>query len=466
MQPTNQGLSLEEWKEARQKYGRQYAIMQDMIQLGFLTLSPTELETLKEGMARQQQLGREIGKITRELNDLPNVESILKKIRAARIERVRQERAIRKAQRAVEAANQKKAQKQRRRTTPFYLGEGVSAGLKFEGTDYARLNLQKLPIIDNASQLAAAIGISDGQISWLCYHRKASTIDHYQRFRIPKKSGGYRLISSPKPLLRKAQEWILDTILEKIPVHDAAMAFRAKRSIVDNAELHHGNQTIIRLDMKDFFPSIKFRRVKGLFRCFGYNEGVATLLALLCTDSARLEAKLDDKTYHVALGERYLPQGACTSPALTNIICKRLDARMAGLCKKLDFIYSRYADDIVLSNSDPKKDVKQILKWTKEIVEDESFVLHPDKLNVMRPHQRQTVTGVVVNERIGISRRDLRLFRSFLHHYEQEGQAAMSARIGKDALEYAKGYWSFIQMVNQEQAAKLANRHPWLKEKD
>ena len=110
------------------------------------------------------------------------------------------------------------------------------------------------------------------------------------------------------------------------------MAFRPGRSISDNAKAHQYGGVIIRIDLKDFFPSIKFPRVKGIFKSFGYSEGVATLFALVCTDAARIQAELDGKKYYVALSERYLPQGACTSPSLTNIICRiksiKIDIKM------------------------------------------------------------------------------------------------------------------------------------------
>lgn len=457
--------SLEEWKENMRLYGRQYAIMQDIMRLGFLKLSPEEMKIMEEAVKQQQLLYTEVRKIDAALRKLPDVEEILKKIRIARIERVRKERAARKIRKAEEQKAKQKQQKAQRLKTPFYLGEGVSAGLKFDESQTDKLQALGLPELKDASDLAALSGLNEGQWSWLCYHRKAAGIDHYQRFRIPKRSGGVRLISAPKPLLRKAQEFVLDQILEKIPLHEAAMAFRAKRSIVDNAQLHQQNQTIIKMDLKDFFPSIKFRRVKGLFQSFGYNEGIASMLALVCTDSARAEAKVRDKVYHVALSERYLPQGACTSPALTNIICKRMDARLQGLCEKMGFTYSRYADDMVFSHPDPEVQTGRLIQWIQKIIKDESFELHPDKLKVMRPHQRQAVTGVVINEQVAISRKDLRNFRSFLHHYEMEGAEAMSAKLGRNAENYAQGYWAFIHMVNPEQAGRLLEKHPWLKGK-
>lgn len=456
-------LDPQTWRDLMRKYGRSYVEMEDMKRLGFLDITEKELEELKEGLAELQKLRRKERQLNQELAKLPDVESMLAKVRKKRIERVKQERAIRKAEKAKALAAKKVTDKQQRLKTPFYLGAGVSSGLKFEGSQVEQLKKTKLPLLENAEDIATAMELSPAQISWLSYHRGTATIDHYKRFKIPKSKGGFRTIAAPKRILRHAQEWILKEILEKIPLHDAAIAFRKGRSIVDNAQAHKNGGVIIRLDLKDFFPSIKFNRVKGVFKSFGYNEGVATIFALICTDAARIAATLDDKTYYVALTERYLPQGACTSPTLTNIICKRLDSRLTGLCQKFDFTYTRYADDMVISHLNSQTDIRPVLKSTQKIIAEEGFLLHPDKLKVMRPHQRQSVTGIVVNQQPNISRRDLRNFRSFLHHYEKEGAAVMTARLGKDATNYAQGYLSYIHMVNPQTAQKIIVKHPFLK---
>ena len=143
---------------------------------------------------------------------------------------------------------------------------------------------------------------------------------HYHRYEIAKKTGGVRCISAPKPALAAAQRWVLDQILRRLEPEPQAHGFVPGRSIVTNAAPHAGKAVVCNLDLKDFFPSITFRRVKGLFRKLGYGEHVATLLALLCTEPPRVPVELDGKTYHVALGARVLPQGACTSPAITNAL--------------------------------------------------------------------------------------------------------------------------------------------------
>jgi retron-type reverse transcriptase len=183
----------------------------------------------------------------------------------------------------------------------------------------------------------------------------------------------------------------------------------------------------------------------------------------MCTDALRFSAKLEGKQYFVALGERYLPQGACTSPAITNLICRKLDNRLSKLSNKLEWKYTRYADDMVFSSSNKDADLKHILGLSKKIIGEENFIIHPDKTMVMRGHQRQTVTGVVVNnDEIRISRRDMRNFRAFLHQYEQKGAAEMTKQLGKDATAYGKGYLAFVQMINPAQAEKFKAKYAWL----
>lgn len=454
--------SIKIFNEQIQKYGREYAITQDMIRLGFLNLSGEELTELKEGMVKLNKLGREQSKLRKELGQLPDVESMLKEVRRLRIERVKKEGVLKKEAREKVAREKKEAERVWRIANPPHLGAEISKGLKFQHVEDHKLVDSALPVINNAEDLAGALGVPANMISWLSFHRKAATIDHYHRFKIPKSKGGYRTIASPKPMLRKAQDWVLENILNVIPLHEAAMAFRVGCSIKENAKRHQNGGIIIRIDLKDFFPSIKFPRVKGIFKSFGYNEGVATILALICTDAARREVTLDNKKYFVALSKRYLPQGACTSPTLTNIICRKLDRRLTGLSTKLGFTYTRYADDLVFSHSNPQVAIGFLIICIQKIIREEGFEIHPDKTQVMRPHQRQSVTGVVVNEQLTVSRKDLRNFRSFLHHYEKEGEMHMTKKLGKNATSYAQGYWAFIYMINPEKAMKLLTKHKWL----
>src|SRR5205814_542248 len=145
--------------------------------------------------------------------------------------------------------------------------------------------------------------------------------------------------------------------------------------------------------------------VKGLFHALGYGEHVATILALLCTEPPRVPVELDGKTYHVSLGTRVLPQGACTSPAITNALCRRLDRRLDGLARKHGFAYTRYADDLTFSGDTPAA-IDRLRRDAERIIRDEGFRVNAKKTRIMRRGRRQTVTGVVVNDVLGLPRQE------------------------------------------------------------
>lgn len=442
--------------------GKEYYVMQEMLRAGFLKMPQADLDRMKIKLSELGKINQELAKLSKELKDIPDITPIIKEIRKNRIERVRAQRAIKKVEKAQKAIDRKAEISERRKSTPTYLGE-IAKGLKFDNTDVEKLKFNNLLIINDLKDLAEASGFTREELLWLCYHRQTATIDHYTRFQIPKRKGGMRNISSPKGKMRKAQTWVLENILQKIGIHQAAVAFQTGKSIVDNAQVHLQKSVLVRIDLKDFFPSVKFLRIKGLFQSFGYNTGISTVFALICTDAMRLGAKLGDEKFFVAIGERYLPQGACTSPAITNIICRKLDNRLSKLAEKMGFAYTRYADDMTFSHSDKSAELKSLLGITKKIIAEENFEINEEKTLVMRTHNRQSVTGIVVNNaEMRISRRDIKRYRAFLHQYSLKGAEEMSKKLGKNATQYAKGYLAFVQMVNPIQAEKFKKEYTWL----
>ncbi|RYF71468.1 MAG: RNA-directed DNA polymerase, partial [Cytophagaceae bacterium] len=292
-------------------------------------------------------------------------------------------------------------------------------------------------------------------------HRPVSTVNHYKSFYLPKKSGGKRLISAPMPRLKKAQLWILEHLLQKITPTEQAHGFTTGRSIVSNAQPHVGQEVVINVDLKDFFPTISFPRVKGLFMALGFSEQLATLLALLCTELPTYAVSLDGRTYYVATDERRLPQGAPTSPAISNLIAYRLDRRLQGMATRFGYAYTRYADDLTFSASDTAvKQVEQVLWSVNQIVESEGFTVHPDKISVMRKGSQQRVTGVVVNDKPGVDRATLRRFRALLHQISLTGWAGKSwggtaTNHQADLRNVVMGYANFVAMVKPEQGQAL-----------
>jgi RNA-directed DNA polymerase len=288
----------------------------------------------------------------------------------------------------------------------LHLGEGVFWSEDWDWDKYdhplaeERQAENDVPRIDKPAQLAELLKLKMHELRALTFHRDAARVLSYTRFTIPKSDGGERAIWAPSPTLKAAQRWILQEIVERLPVHGAAHGFLSGRSILTNAALHTDARVVVKMDLKDFFPTVTWKRVKGVFRKAGYREQIATLLALLCTEAPREVVEHNGQTYYIALGQRCLPQGAPTSPALTNALCLRLDRRITGLCNKLGWRYTRYADDLTFSlPADFKGDelINKLLGGVRAIVEDEGFVVHPDKTRVMRPSNTQRVTGLVVN---------------------------------------------------------------------
>ena len=178
---------------------------------------------------------------------------------------------------------------------------------------------------------------------------------------------------------------------------------------------------------------------------------MATVLALICTEPDVDEIELDGQRLYAKRGPRRLPQGAPTSPAMTNLICLRLDQRLSGLAAKLGFTYTRYADDMTFSASgEPAKKAGALLKFVGEIVTAEGFTVHPDKTRVMRCHRRQEVTGLTVNERIAVPRDTLRRFRALLHRIETTGPEGKRWGRGGNVLLSAAGFARFVQMVDAQ----------------
>jgi RNA-directed DNA polymerase len=461
-----QSLS-KDWRRQISELGLNRFETLEMLRLGFL--KPAQFEENEKAVGRLREAERDLrgansqlGVIDAQLANLGDIDEAIRGARSRRIERVRADSALRRTER--EAARAVRAQEvsERRRQHPTFLGRGVSRRLNFQGGNPRRLEELGVALLERFPDISNALVLTPERLQWLVYERAASAVDHYSRFEIPKRTGGKRLISSPKPILREAQEWVRRNVLSPLPVHSAAMAFRPGLSIVDNARIHAGALTIVRIDLKDFFPSISFRRVREFFELLGYNPGVATVLALICTDAQRVRLTLHGRTSIVAVGERALPQGACTSPDLANLIAARLDRRLAALAQKSGWAYSRYADDLVFSSSSEDASAHRLIRAVTNITSSERFVVNTSKTKIMRAPGRQAVTGLVVNNGVNLSRRDQRRIRAFFHQCETQGLDAVTQRIGKDAASVARGHYAYMHMISPQNAAQLRQKHPWL----
>jgi RNA-directed DNA polymerase len=222
----------------------------------------------------------------------------------------------------------------------------------------------------------------------------------YQEFSIPKRSGrGMRAIASPAPHLLALQRQILRRLLARLRTHDAAMGFEPGRSIVTNALPHVGRPVVLRFDIRDFFSSTSAQHVQRFFQAIGWDQAAARRLTELCTWRGAL------------------PQGAPTSPRLANLVNWRLDARLHGLATRHGAVYTRYADALTFSFVDDDRDrIKYVAYEVKQIVAGEGYRLNLRKLRIIRRHQQQRVTGLVVNERVNLPRSTRRRLRAVEHH--------------------------------------------------
>ena len=247
----------------------------------------------------------------------------------------------------------------------------------------------------------------------------------YQQFQIPKRSKGMRKILAPVGHLKTIQRQILRRVLGGLKTHPCATGFCRGHSIVTNALPHLGKAAIVRMDLKDFFPSITALRVNYYFRFIGWNAEAADLLTRLCTHN------------------NCLPQGAPTSPKLSNLLNHRLDARLLGLAAAVGASYTRYADDITYSlETDDAVSIRKLVHMTAVIAREEGYLVHQrEKLYVRRKKDRQVVTGLVVNERVNLPRETRRWLRAVEHHQ----QTGRKTSITNEQLEGWRSLQSMIQ---------------------
>lgn len=380
-------------------------------------------------------------------------------------EKKAQLKADKKRQAAERAAARAAAIADRKANDIIYAGAGVSARLHDRRAHIEALTQAGVPVLATPRDLATALGLTVPRLRWLCFHAEATEKPHYVYFEIAKRSGGTRLLAAPHRTLAAAQQWVQDTILAKLPLTPQAHGFVPGRSTVTNAKQHLGRSIVVNLDLKDFFPTITFPRVRGLFESVGYSPAVATLLALLCTEAPRTKAILDGRTYWVAAGDRALPQGACTSPTLSNLVARKLDRRLAGASARLGWTYTRYADDLTFSaNSDEARGKLALLfARVRHIVREEGFAVNEAKGRVQHRARRQTVTGIVVNDTPTVPREQVRQLRAILHRAKTTGLAAQNRENRPDFAAYVQGKIAYIAMVSPERGAALQRTYDELR---
>lgn len=330
---------------------------------------------------------------------------------------------------------------------------------------------KRLPAFKKTGDLASWLELDFRELDWLANwihsdHDSASSSKHYRSTWVRKRSGGWRLIESPKALLKSVQRQILDGILNYVLPHPLAFGFVPGKNIVDFAKPHMNRDVCVKFDLADFFHSVTVGRVFGWFRSAGFDRDICRYLTLLTTvqtncDAAYLRHPLNsvvpyDKTYR-RLAIRHLPQGAPTSPALANLCAFRLDVRLAALARKIGGVhYSRYADDLLFSGSSKLgRGTSRFSAIVGSIVLEEGFELNYRKTRVMRSHQRQKAGGIVLNAGLNFDRRDYDRLKAILHNCVRFGLASQN----KDSLEHFRehllGKIQWVEQLNPERGRKL-----------
>jgi RNA-directed DNA polymerase len=295
--------------------------------------------------------------------------------------------------------------------------------MKYSQSLYTQ-RLLSLPIIQSIEDLSTKTRLPSSIIS---QHVMDNT-RYYHHISLKKKTGGNRAIDSPHRQLKALQRWVLKNILERLSVSDYAKGFVPKTSLVDNALPHVGNQYVLKIDLKDFFPSIKASYVYSVFRSVGYSTQVSFFLTSICTLKG------------------YLPQGAPTSPYLSNLVCLRLDQRIGKYCDKHALVYTRYADDISVSGN-KLKIIKSAWIVLRLIINEEGFAINKNKEMLSGPRSRREVTGLITTPAISIGKVKYNYYRNKIFHLFKESSSESKEKI--------IGILSYVSSVDKKKCIKL-----------
>ena len=302
------------------------------------------------------------------------------------------------------------------------------------------------------ADLASWLGVSDRALRYILYRLEEA--EKYKTFLVRKRDGGFREIDAPKPALKYLQEKIASALIEVMPVRQIAKGYVPGRSIYDHAKVHRTKRWVVLVDLKQFFPSINFGRVLGLLRSAPFNleQEVAVAVAQLCTKAGAL------------------PQGAPSSPVISNLICRKLDRQLLELAKNAGCSVSRYADDICLSTNrrQVSKSICEILPehgWVpgvglKQVISSNGFEINISKFRVTMGRERKLVTGLVVNRGVSVPRRWKDELRSSLHVVSKYGELRGAEIIsqwnsgffrgdGSNALRTIKGKLNYLDWIDR-----------------
>ncbi len=329
----------------------------------------------------------------------------------------------------------------------------------------------ELPAIETVGDLASWLSLHPTELKWfadlkgLCHKLNSPKLQHYRYRILSKRSGGVRLIESPKGELKALQRWILSSILDRVPAHPAVQGFVKGRSIVTFASPHVGKYVVLRLDLENFFPAFPTARVQALFRTLGYPEQVADRLGGICSNAVprsvwndrpfEINTK-DWREAQILYARPHLPQGAPTSPALANVTAFHLDCRLSGLARSAGAVYTRYADDLAFSGGEEfSRGVERFSAHAAAVALEEGFSVNHHKTRIMRRGVRQSLAGIVVNQQINLRRADLQILEAMLTNCARFGPESQNRQGLPDFRAHLEGRIGFVEMINRSKGQQL-----------
>lgn len=338
-----------------------------------------------------------------------------------------------------------------------------------------------LPSLVDVGTLARWLEVPLEELLWLADQRTLESRPRDRRLRnyayrwIEKRGGDARLLEAPKAKLKALQRRVAREIVGRIPPHEAVHGFRPGRDIIGFAAPHVGRAAVLRLDLRDFFPTIGSSTILSIFLTAGYPERVARVLAALCVNTAPPEVTLAaplaksrvDRRFALRklYGSPHLPQGAPTSPALANLALFGADRRLAALATAFGAVYTRYADDLVFSGDEGlARRAARFLALAREIVQDEGFVVNAAKTRCFRASVAQRVAGLVVNARVNVPRREREKLEAILFNAVRHGPASQNRAGVPDFQAHLRGRVAHLTHVNRahgEALRALFDRIDW-----
>ncbi len=298
----------------------------------------------------------------------------------------------------------------------------------------SRLKNLGLPPIGDLNELSNQMRLSSGLIQKLAY----LSDEHYKVYYLKKKSGGQREIAQPSRAMKAVQSWILRKILYRLSSSQNAKGFEIGESILSNATPHIGAHVLLNIDLEDFFNTIPASHVYSIFHSIGYNKTISNIFTRLCTFKG------------------YLPQGAPTSPKLSNLACQRLDSRIQGYSGPKGIMYTRYADDITLSAFNETK-IRKAKPIIEEILKDEGFFINDSKTKICGTRKRKEVTGLVISiDGVAIGRRKYRQIRAMIY---------TMLKSDGSKIEQVNGWLAYIKSVDEKNYFRLVKYIISLKKK-